>query len=97
MPNPDLRPGSDAEWQELLARLRRQPPPEPRPFFYARVQARLQAERTRPLPWLASWLRRPAYVVLLAALLLAVSGDGTALRAAPVASHPGQLSPTPTR
>ena len=95
MPNPDLYPGSEQEWQELLAQLRRQP--QPRPFFYARVQARLSARHLAPLAGLPGWLRRPAYAALLGALVLAVSGDGAALRAAPAASHPSQVPGAPAR
>jgi hypothetical protein len=72
------RPGSDEEWEELMRQLRAQPKAHPRPFFYTRVQARLKAEEQRESR-LLNWLRRPAYLVLLGALILAVSGDGTAL------------------
>ncbi len=91
MRNPTSHPGADQQWQDLLGQLRRQPAPQPRPFFYARVQARLSAQRATPLPWLPGWLRRPAYAALLGMLVLAMSGDGAALRAAPTASHPSQL------
>jgi hypothetical protein len=93
MSNPDLRPSSDEEWQELLRQLQLLPKAQPQPFFYARVHARLSAPRTTPF----AWLHRPAYAALLGALILAVSGDGAALRAAPAASHPSQLSRSPTR
>ena len=85
------RPDSDEEWEELLRRLRHQPKAQPKPFFYARVHARLVAELA-PAPWLPGWVRRPAYVALLGALVLAVSGDGAALRpAAAPAAQPGLL------
>ena len=71
-------PGSDEEWADLLRQLQRQAPAQPRPFFYARVQARLAA-RPRAVFWLPGWARRPAYVLLLGGLGLAVSGDGVAL------------------
>ena len=95
--DPTQHRGSEPDWQALLHQLRSQPPVQPQPFFYARVQARLNAQRAMPLAWLPSWLRRPAYAALLGALVLAVSGDGAALRAAPVAGHPGPLSPTSSR
>ena len=95
MPNPDSYAGSDEEWQALLRQLRRQPAPQPRPFFYARVQARLGARRQSALARLPGWLRRPAYAALLGVLILAVSGDGAALRAAPAASRPSQLPSAP--
>lgn len=82
MPNPAVRPGSDEEWAALLHQLREQPKAQPRPFFYARVQARLAA----PAPWVPGWVRRPAYVALLGLLMLAVSGDGAALPPAATAN-----------
>jgi hypothetical protein len=84
MSNPRIRPGSDEEWEDLLGQLRVQAKAQPRPFFYARVQARLTAERHAGSSWLLGWVRRPAYLALLGALILAVSGDGAALP--PVAS-----------
>ncbi|TDN37700.1 hypothetical protein A8B98_04055 [Hymenobacter sp. UV11] len=53
---------------------------QPKPFFYARVHARLTAELTTAGAWLPAWAHRPAYLALLGALMLAVSGDGAALR-----------------
>lgn len=97
MPNSDLTPGSEPEWQELLGQLRRQPQAPQQPFFYARVQARLSARRATPLARLPDWLRRPAYAALLGTLVLAVSGDGAALRAAPAARHPSQVPGAPAR
>lgn len=98
MSDTDFRPDPDAEWVALLHQLRQPPQSQPQPFFYARVQARLAA-RQAPAPiWLPAWARRPAYAALLGALVLAVSGDGAALRpAAPAStyglSQPGQLAP----
>jgi hypothetical protein len=86
------RPGSDEEWQELISQLRRQPKPPLNPFFYARVRARLSAPHSAPRAKLPSWVRRPAYTILLGILILAVSGDAAALRAAAPASHPSQLA-----
>ena len=97
MSDSPFRPGSDAEWEALLAQLRQQPPAQPRPFFYARVQAHLQAQRAAQPAGLPGWLRRPAYAALLGALVLAVSGDGAALRAAPAASHPAPVPRALTR
>jgi hypothetical protein len=74
------RPDADPEWEALLRQLRAQPVPPPRPFFYSRVQARLAAEASRP--WLPGWVRRPAYAVLLGALVLALSGDDPAFSSA---------------
>lgn len=75
-----VRPDTDQEWDELMRQLRTQPPAQPRPFFYGRVQARLAAEASRP--WLPGWVRRPAYAVLLGALVLALSGDDAAFTSA---------------
>lgn len=89
-----MRPGSDEQWEDLLRQLRTRPPVRPRPFFYARVHVRLAG--TRPAETvLPGWLRRPAYAVLLGALVLTLSGDGIVLRPAPhatsgSASHGGQ-------
>lgn len=70
-------PATDPEWDSLLRELRSQGPARPRPFFYGRVQARLTAEAGRP--WLPGWVRRPAYAMLLGALVLALNGDGPTL------------------
>jgi hypothetical protein len=100
MSDPTVRPASDEEWKDLLHQLRLQKT-QPRPFFYTRVQARLVAARPAS-SWLAGWLRRPAYVALLGALVLAVSGDGGALHSASAASqysgyHSIQPAPTVAR
>ena len=72
--NPRSDP-DDAAWEALLQQLRqqgRQPAP---PFFYTRVQQRLLAKTQLGALVLPAWLRRPAYAAVLAALVLAVSGD----------------------
>jgi len=84
MSKPTLRPGSDQEWDALLHQLRQAPPAQPRPFFYARVQARLATEASSKAG-LLGWVRRPAYVALLGLLGLAMSGDGAALPTAAAA------------
>jgi hypothetical protein len=75
---PHLPDENDEAWTALLRTLHPQGPPEPRPFFYTRLQARLAAGAPPPLalPW---WLRRPAYAATLAALVLALNA-GAALR-----------------
>ena len=101
MSDSDFRPGSEEEWATLLRQLRQQPKAQPRPFFYARVRARLAAQHSQATAWLPAWAHRPAYAALLGALVLAVSGDGPALRpAAPAGqaggsypSQPAQLAP----
>ncbi|AMR27223.1 hypothetical protein A0257_09005 [Hymenobacter psoromatis] len=85
MSNPAVRPGSEEEWDALMRQLRAQANVQPRPFFYARVHSRLTSGLTAAGGWLPAWARRPAYLALLAALMLAVSGDGAAL---PPAANP---------
>jgi len=87
MSKPVLRPGSEEEWEALLHQLRQTPPAQPRPFFYARVQARLAAQSPAPKAILLNWVRRPAYVALLGLLGLAMSGDGV-VPPPPAAPHP---------
>ena len=74
------RPDADPEWEALLRQLRTQEPVHPRPFFYSRVQGRLAASASQL--WLPGWVRRPAYAMLLGALVLALSGDGASFPAA---------------
>ena len=87
MSDPAVRPDADQEWDALLRQLRTQPLAQPRPFFYSRVQARLAASTRQP--WLPGWVRRPAYAVLLGALVLVLNGDNAALAsgAAPVSAR----------
>ena len=80
------RPVPDEEWDDLVRQLRPQPQSRPRPFFYARVQARLAADAAAKSQALPGWLRRPVYAALLGALVLSLSGDGVALR--PAAGNP---------
>ena len=75
MSNPVVRPGSEEEWEALMRQLRQQAQGRPRPFLYARVQARLSTTA----PWLPDWVRRPVYLALLGLLMLAMSGDATTL------------------
>ena len=91
MSDPAARLAADPEWEELMHQLRTQPPAQPRPFFYGRVQARLAAS-ARP-PRLPNWVRRPAYALLLGALVLALSGDDAAL--APGAAPASASAPAP--
>ena len=100
MPNPTIRPGSDEEWEALLRQLRAQPAAPQRPFFYARVQHRLATRPPSRLAQLLGWVRRPAYVALLSALVLAMSSDGTTLHPMAATSQyngysAGQSAPLP--
>ncbi len=45
--------------------------PEPSPYFDTRLGARLREEMARPVAGWSHWLRRPAWVVSLAALIVA--------------------------
>jgi len=74
------------EWSALLQQLRKQAAVHPQPFFYNRVQARLAARQGLAGSWLPGWARRPAYIALVSALLLVMSGDGAALRSAATTS-----------
>ena len=76
-----IRPDADEAWDDVLRQLHRQPSAQPRPFFYGRVQARLAAQTSAEKDRLPAWLRRPAYAVLLSALVFSLSGDGPGLRA----------------
>ena len=53
-----------------LRRLRQLPSAAPAPFLYTRVQARLLAVSEGRLPW---WLRRPAHLLAVLSLLLALN------------------------
>ncbi len=67
-------PEDDEAWTTLLRSLQPQGPPEPRPFFFARLQARLAAQQPPPTTRPA-WLRRVAYAFSLGALVLAMNAD----------------------
>ena len=81
-----FRTTPEEEWEDLMRQLQDQPQVQPRPFFYSRVSARLSnriAAQSRALP---VWMLRPAYAVLLGAIMLTLSGDARALRPTPEAS-----------
>ncbi|SES92505.1 hypothetical protein [Hymenobacter actinosclerus] len=74
------RPDADEEWNALLRQWRNQSAAQPRPYFYGRVRARLaDAAALERLP-VRTWLRWPAYAVMLGILLL-FSGDNAAFEA----------------
>ena len=87
MSDSPIRSVPDEEWDDLMRQLRDQPNARPRPFFYTRVHARLAANVSAKSPLLPGWLRRPAYAVLLGALVMTLSGDGATLRPAAEATH----------
>jgi predicted anti-sigma-YlaC factor YlaD len=57
-------------FQQTMALLDEWQAPEPSPYFDTRLQARLGEEMARPAGWLY-WLRRPAWAMSLAAVLVA--------------------------
>ena len=73
------RPEAEEEWENLLRQWRTPPDAQPRPYFYSRVRARLSPETVAPRLPVPTWLRWPAYAVMLGMLLL-LSGDEAALR-----------------
>ena len=87
MSDSTVYPLSDEEWDDLVHQLHHQPQARPRPFFYNRVHARLTANVSAPGQTLPGWLRRPAYAALLGALIMTLSGDGSALRPAAETTH----------
>ena len=82
-----VRPSSDEEWEALMYQLHNQPKARLGPFFYTRLHARLAADAAAKSPLFPAWLRRPAYVALLGALVITLSGDGSALRPAAEINH----------
>jgi hypothetical protein len=58
----DSAPLSDDErWERRFSKLNELPPEEPQPFFYTRLQARLEQQLDNS--WAPVWLRRPAYAL----------------------------------
>jgi hypothetical protein len=80
MSEPAFRSASDEEWDDLMRQLRDRPKASPRPFFYSRVNARLTTGAVRGRVW-PEWVLRPIYAALLGAMVLTLSGDGSALHA----------------
>lgn len=91
----NTRPSPDEKWNDLLRQLQNQPKAQPQPLFYNRVRARLVADAPADSATLLGWLRRPAYAVLLGALVLTLSGDesGPDLTSAAAYSGDSQLPP----
>lgn len=80
------RPNADEEWENLLRQWRAQPAPQPKPYFYSRVRARLISEAGVECPAIRAWLRWPTYVAMLGILLM-LSGDDGPLRSADSANQ----------
>lgn len=66
----------DEAWTTLL-RSPPSSPPEPRPYFFTRLQARLARQQPQP-PVIPRWLRRAVYAFSAAALVLALNADTAA-------------------
>ena len=61
----------DQPWENRFRKLGKLKPAQPRPFFYTRLEARLeQSELAASLPW---WLQRPAYALGTLAVLIALN------------------------
>lgn len=73
--SPNL-PEDDEAWTALLRSWSPGPLPEPRPFFFTRLQARLAAQQPQP-PALPTWLRRSVYAFSAVALVLVLNADTT--------------------
>ncbi|AHJ97412.1 hypothetical protein, partial [Hymenobacter swuensis] len=72
--SPNL-PEDDEAWTALL-RSWSEGPPEPRPYFFTRLQDRLAAQQPQPLA-LPTWLRRSVYAFSAVALVLVLNADTT--------------------
>lgn len=59
------------EFQKTMALLDEWQAPEPSPYFDTRLQARLREEMARPAAGWLGWLRRPAWVMSAAGVVLA--------------------------
>ena len=53
-------PNKQDQWEADFRQWGQRPQPEQRPFFYTRLQARLN-QSVESATWLPWWLRRPAY------------------------------------
>src|ERR1700746_2614226 len=58
-------------FRQTMALLDEWQAPEPSPYFDTRLQARLREEMARPAAGWMHWLRRPAWAMALAAVLVA--------------------------
>ncbi|MGA0559524.1 hypothetical protein ACO2Q8_22890 [Larkinella sp. VNQ87] len=55
------RNDENEQWEERFRQLRNLEPAQPRPFFYGRLEARLEhSEAAAVLPW---WLQKPVYAL----------------------------------
>ncbi|GAB3497456.1 hypothetical protein GCM10027341_17570 [Spirosoma knui] len=66
-------------WEERFRKLGQLPSESPKPFFYTRLQARMERQTTPAPAYVPQWLRRPAYA-LAAFGLIVVLNMGVALR-----------------
>ena len=77
MSHPLHLPDDDDEAWTALLRSLPPAPPEPRPFFFTRLQARLARQQPQP-PVIPRWLRRAVYAFSAAALVLVMNADTAA-------------------
>ncbi|GAB3315368.1 hypothetical protein GCM10027299_04470 [Larkinella ripae] len=65
----------DQQWEDRFRQLGKLAPAQPRPFFYTRLEARLNtrigpSEAAAVLPW---WLQKPAYALGTLGMLVALN------------------------
>lgn len=59
----------DDNWNDLFGKLGKLNPAEPKPFFYTRVQARLDNRKAQRI----NWLLNPAYAIAALSLLVLIN------------------------
>ena len=82
-------PEDDEAWTARLRSLREPEPPEPRPFFYTRLAARLAAGPPQSL--VLPWWRRPAYAATLGVLVLTLNAGAAVYYARHQRPAPGPV------
>ena len=78
-------------FRQTMALLDQWQAPEPGPYFDTRLGARIREEMARPVAGWLHWLRRPAFVVSLAAVIVA----GTAVVSNRAILFPGEAEVIP--
>ena len=87
-------PSADQAWNELLRELREQPV-APRPFFYTRLQARLADTPPLVAAPETGWLRRPAFAVVMALLMVVLHADSVSSSSYTAQAVRGAISTLP--
>ncbi|WP_236648716.1 hypothetical protein [Spirosoma sp. 209] len=80
------KPAGSDDWETDFQRWGKRSLPEPRPFFYTRLQARL-AQSGESAGWLPWWLRRPAYAYAALSLLIVLNA-GAVIRSNWITEEP---------